>query len=414
VSTLSSKATETEGLFRGLDRPGRRVVITGQVGVDKTPFLLSVADLAIQRGYDVTLCNVGEMMYADAPDVVSGRILDLPLGRLNSLRRAVFKEILEQARSARSLLVNTHATFRWRHGVFAAFDHDQMSQLDADLYVTVVDNVDAVHERLEREHDIDHTLKDLLVWREEEILATEVLAKAVRGHGCFYIVARSRSPQAEEVLYRLIFEPWRKKAYLSFPMTHVTNELEVMAEIDLFRETMAEHFTAFDPGMVEEKQLVTAAADARRQGESHVRRQVNGRTVMLDANELLAVAKDIDGQIYARDFMLIEQADMIVSYIPAMPDGQPGLSSGVERELQHAFETTKEVYVIWRPKAGPSPFITETATQIFADLAEALAYFQRVGHIGDYQLPLMGPAQPGRTQHPSGNDDRNDEPSANE
>ena len=58
-----------------------------------------------------------------------------------------------------------------------------MLELDADLYVTLVDNVDAVHERLTREHDLPHTLKDILVWREEEILATEVLANAVRGHG---------------------------------------------------------------------------------------------------------------------------------------------------------------------------------------------------------------------------------------
>ncbi len=66
---------------------------------------------------------------------------------------------------------------------------------------------------------------------------------------------------------------------------------------------------------------------------------------------------------------------MIISYIPELPDGKPGLSSGVERELQHAHEATKEVFVIWPSRAAPSPFITETATRVFAALDEALAYF---------------------------------------
>ena len=47
-----------------------------------------------------------------------------------------------------------------------------------------------MHYRLVRDGHVDHTLKDLMVWREEEILATELLSQIVRGHGCFYILAR--------------------------------------------------------------------------------------------------------------------------------------------------------------------------------------------------------------------------------
>ena len=63
-------------------------------------------------------------------------------------------------------------------------------------------------------------------------------------------------------------------------------------------------------------------------------------------------------------------------------DGVPGLSSGVERELQHAFEHTKEVYVVWKPRKSPSPFITETATKIFRSVEEALSYFEGEGMFG--------------------------------
>jgi len=161
-----------------------RTIITGTVGLDKVPYLEKVEAIARQNGFDVTLCHVGERMYAEAPDVAGGRILDLPLSRLTTLRRSVFKDILALAETCENLIVNTHATFRWKHGLFPAFDFDQLSQLNPDLFICLIDNVDALHARLERDHLIDHSLKDLLVWREEETLATELMMKGCsRGAG---------------------------------------------------------------------------------------------------------------------------------------------------------------------------------------------------------------------------------------
>jgi hypothetical protein len=91
-----------------------------------------------------------------------------------------------------------------------------------------------------------------------------------------------------------------------------------------------------------------------------------------------------------RDFKLIDQADMIVSYVPELKSESgkiiPGLSSGVERELQHAWEHAKEVYVVWKPSKNPSPFITETATKVFDSVEEALAYFEEKGMFAEKNL----------------------------
>jgi adenylate kinase len=47
---------------------------------------------------------------------------------------------------------------------------------------------------------------------------------------------------------------------------------------------------------------------------------------------------------------------MIVSLHPRTAGGRTSRAfSGVERELQHAFEHTKEVYVVWKPKKKPEP-----------------------------------------------------------
>jgi len=389
---------QTGPLFRRPRAKGRRVVVTGQVGVDKKPFLDKVARRAEARGQRVKVYHVGDMMYAEAPDVRPGRILDLPLARLHALRRSVFKDILADVNKHETVIVNTHAAFRWKHGLFPAFDHDQMLALDADLYITLVDNLDVVHERLLRDHDVPHALKDVLVWREEEILATEILASAIRGHGCFYVFARGIEDNALESLYRLIFRPETKRVYPSFPITHVVDMPETLARIDAFRAQIAEHFITFDPGDVDEKRLLFEAGAAMQRGEKKITIEVNGRQVEFDVNEVTGVARDIDAQIYARDFKLIDQSDMIVSFIPELPTGKPGVSSGVERELQHAYEATKEVYVIWQPRAEPSPFVTETATKVFGSTQEALDYFQGQGYIKQVQKPLFQPGDKPREQ----------------
>ncbi|HEV8292809.1 MAG TPA: AAA family ATPase, partial [Tepidisphaeraceae bacterium] len=247
-----------------------RVLITGQVGVDKGPYLEGVEELARGAGKALQVYHVGKMMYQEAPDVPVGRILNLPITRLNTLRRAVFKEILRGAEQHENVVVNSHATFRWRHGLFAAFDFDQIKAFDADLYITLLDNVESVHSRLVRDHEIDHTLKDIMVWREEELLATEILANITRGYGHFYMISRGRDIPTTQTIYRLMFEPQRKKVYLSFPMSHVMDQPATLKEIEQFKKAMHQHFVCFDPGDVDEFLIYTAGEKAQQEGRSSV------------------------------------------------------------------------------------------------------------------------------------------------
>jgi len=364
-----------------------RAIITGQVGMDKKSYLKQVGDFAASQGESIDMYHVGNMMYDEALDIRSGRILDLPISRLNSLRRAAFKDIISESKGQENMLVNTHATFRWRHGLFSACDFDQMEEFNADMFICLVDNIEVVHQRLHAKHDIDATLKDCMVWREEEILATELMAQAIPGSK-FYIVARGRYSQTSKTIFQLLCRPEMKKVYPSFPMSHVIDMPEVMAEIDAFRAKLAEHFITFDPGDVDEKLLLDRALDAAKEGKDffdHQPHQLGGPEHKLDpikmtTREVLDIAGDVDGQIYMRDFKLIDQADMIVSLVPELTSDTgkviPALSSGVERELQHAWEHAKEVYVVWKPSKNPSPFITETATKVFKSTEEALEYFE--------------------------------------
>ncbi len=373
-----------------------RAIITGQVGMDKKAYLNAVTRLAAERGHTLHTYHVGDMMYDEAKDVRPGKILDLQLSRLNALRRSAFKDIIREADGQEHVIVNTHATFRWRHGLFAAFDFDQMQALAPDCLICLLDNIEVVHARLHREHIIDATLKDLMVWREEEIMATELLAQALGVANRFYVLSRGRHIDTVETCYRLICRPDMRTVYPSFPMTHVVGLPDTLAEIDAFRAELAKHFIAFDPGDVDEKLLLDAAIAAAKEGKDFVEMDAGSFTggrekLPVPVKQVLDIAGDVDGQIYARDFKMVRQSDMIVSLVPELPGsgsggGMPGLSSGVERELHHAFEHGREVYVVWKPKKNPSPFITETATKVFKSTEEALRYFEDAGMFAQNNL----------------------------
>ncbi|MBL7215302.1 MAG: AAA family ATPase [Phycisphaerae bacterium] len=352
------------------------IVVTGMVGIDKKQYLAEVCESARKRRHEILLCNVGDLMYAESPDITPGRILDISLKRLHSLRRSIIKDIIAKTKTHEHVIVNTHATFRWRHGLFPAFDFYQMRQLNPDLFVCLIDGVEPLHCRLSREHPIRHTLKDLIVWREEEVLATQMMQQGTNENAPYYILARGLTENTTDMFYRLAFEPQRKKAYLSFPMTHVAGMDEVLAMIATFRRSMKTILTCFDPADLEEAYLPYYAEQAQKAGRKTIKVEVLGQTIQLDAAEVRQIEPDINSQIYARDFALIDQADMIISFIPELADGMPALSSGVERELQHAHEAAKQVYVIWMPKKEPSVFVTQTANKIFRSPQEALSYFE--------------------------------------
>jgi adenylate kinase len=356
------------------------VVVTGMVGVDKKSYLARVCQYAAENSEEVLLCNVGDMMYAEAPDIPPGKILDIPMKRLSSLRRSVFKDIIAKAQDASNLIVNTHATFRWRHGLFPAVDFDQMRQLNTDMYICLIDGVSVLHSRLVDEHSIEHSLKDLIVWREEEIIGTEMLCKGINERIPFYCLARGTGEQTTETFYKLVFDGGTKKAYLSFPMTAVDEMEDVRRGIDEFRELMKRIFICFDPGDLEESYLPQKAQQAKQKGLDFIEVPVLGRQVRLDLHEVQQIERDINSQIYARDFMLIDQSEMIISFIPTLADGRAAISSGVERELQHAHEAAKDVYVIWTAKQTPSVFVTQTATKVFGKVTEAVDYFKEKGY----------------------------------
>jgi adenylate kinase len=144
---------------------------------------------------------------------------------------------------------------------------------------------------------------------------------------------------------------------------------------------MKQSFICFDPADLEECYLPEMARRAAEEGLDYVEATAVGRQVRLDLNEVRQIQRDINSQTYARDFMMIDQSEMIISLVPSMEDGRAAISSGVERELQHAHEAAKEVYVIWTAKQSPSVFVTQTATKVFKSIESAVDFFENKKYI---------------------------------
>jgi len=208
-----------------------------------------------------------------------------------------------------------------------------------------------------------------------------MLCKGINESIPLYCLARGAVEETIETFYGLVFEDSGEKAYLSFPMTNVGKMENVKKEIDEFRRLMKGFFICFDPGDLEESYLPHYARQAALKGLDFVEVTTPGQKIRLDLHEVQQIESDISSQIYARDFLLIEQSDMIMSFIPTLADGRAAISSGVERELQHAHEAAKEVYVIWTAKQSPSVFVTQTATKVFDNLPGAIDFFKKKGYI---------------------------------
>ena len=357
-----------------------RVICTGQSGLNKDEPLDEVSALAQKDGKEVKVYHVGDLMYKRGRNITPGKILNLPLRELNTLRGLVFRDILHDIGEGDNVIIDTHATFRWSHGLFSAFDFEELKWFSADMYITIVDDVDAIIARLNKRESPDlyrYKLKDIMVWREEEILATELISGLDPDRSRFFIATRVDSA---ETIYRLMFQNHLKKAYLSFPITHVQEQGEILAKIDLFREEMKKHLIAFDPLLMNEKRLHTEMLAELGKGspKDFIEVESIGHKQKINMSDILEIINDIDGQIISRDFKLIDQSDMILAYIPKDDAGRPIISPGVIRELDHAHDEMKEIYVIWDSPEDPSVFITNLMpVSIFSRLDEAVDFFKR-------------------------------------
>lgn len=362
-----------------------KVIATGISGSGRGEYLRRVVEYARSEGKEVKLFDVGKMMFDTAEKlgirIPEDKILDLAPSTLSYLRTTVFEQILRESREYENIIVSTHACFRWRRHLLQAFDFHYLDQLKPNMYISIVDSIASIKARLEAKEGWRGRLmlKDIIVWRDEEVFITKSVADFQRKP--FYVIAYK---EPAETLYRLMFEPDVKKTYLSYPITHSERNEENLRRKDKFRDKLREAgLIVFDPMEIEDVRLLEMLEDNR----DGVEVEVDGFKTFIPAEEIRDVAEDIQHQTVANDYQLIDQSDFVTVYYYL-----PVMSPGVLSEMTYGFTNNKHVYVVFE---GPeSPFFRYYSTRIFKDEGSLLKFYYEEGYIkrlpGNDEAPIHG------------------------
>lgn len=220
-----------------------RVVCTGQSGLNKAKFLRRVQELAKTQGHNIRLYDVGQLV-CDEAAVDPNAILNLRLPHLECLRRRVHRFILDDLTENKPehAILCTHAAFRWEFGLFLAINPEDLMAFRPDLFITLIDDVDAIRLELDKRRQAHPqrpwlSLLDILYWREEEIDITQLCARFLSSNERqigFFIVPKMHQVRAFDgtleilkdnirLFYRLMFErQHRKRVYICFPVSQVS------------------------------------------------------------------------------------------------------------------------------------------------------------------------------------------------
>ena len=403
-----------------------KIIVTGQSGLGKAPYLEGVKELLEQESRTMHIETLGRRMIQIAgKQVTETTILNIPLAHLSTIRKCALREFFKEVESLRSnfVVLNSHAVFRWHHGLIPALDIETIRHFEPDLIVCLIDDAQKIRGGLQNRGTDFLAFWELFAWREEEIWISKMLADAsadISGKEVeFYLIPKAQGP---ELLAQILLNPKRPKVYASFPITGLSKEEE--EEVIAFREELKRHVIVFDPYAIRERsilsivhtfleevnedmtkeywkllnesfshlsevteKLASPSANSRDLQISLSKDPQNAKWGFLSSldfflagahiagNELRSIMEAIDSQIISRDYLLIDQSDFVIMYIKSMEKKpRPLISAGSQSEMVYAYSRGKPVYVIY--KYGPkylSPWITQYA-KVFHTLQECLSY----------------------------------------
>ena len=281
-------------------------------------------------------------------DVKREKMLDLSPPTLHALRSTVFERILREVEEYEgknkdiAIIINTHATFRWREHLMPGLDFFYLTKLQPDLFITVIDVINDIYDTLEANPlwgGMNNRLQ-IGIWQEEEAFITKLMAEIIKKP--FYLIARRQPPNT---LYKLIFEhDVSERVYLSYPMTHIKDSEKKKEIEDLTNELRDLGFIVFDPGTMELEKIHEEIPEDIRVFDFY--------------------------QTVYRDFQLIDQGTMVVVFYPEIVH-----SSGVVNEQAYGFRNNKYVFAIF-PAENYSPFTSFFADKTFISVETLIKYLK--------------------------------------
>ena len=314
------------------------VITTAISGSGRGEYLEGLLKHAKKNKKSVKVYHVGDMLFEHAKKtgiaLTPENVLNSNPAVINAVRSGVFESIMAELPAARkkydAVIINVHAMFFWKHVFARAWDTYYIPHLAPDLFVTFINDATKVCGYLQTRQQwkpMRVTPYEMLLWSNVEVEVTAGWAEMMhQPHYVIPVAAPSR------LMYRLMFESKTETAYVSMPLTHGF-KTSLQEKVDKLIKTVDKHFIIFDPRHIE------------------LAPPTKGGNVDLV----------VHNQIVNRDlYWLVRQSDRVIAYFPEVVS-----SPGVIHELREAYETNKEVWLIWPENATQSPFITYYAHRVF-------------------------------------------------
>lgn len=319
----------------------------------------------------IRVFNTGDTIFDIAEEmrrpIRRAKVLDKLDPELDPYRAAAFERILKEAKNCEDVILRTHACFRWKNCLRKAFDLFYLKEFEPDYYVTIVDNIGRIKARMERNRQWKGklTIKEILIWRAEETLLTELMASYQEKK--FYVIPQSLPVDA---FLKVIYHNETPKIYLSYPMSHfVKNTEEWLREKDKKRERLRKKFVVFDPSDVNDPTLLGVARHAEAKGQKKFSIRLLKDEASFTTKEVFQAKNDIQFQTVSLDYKFIDQSDIVVVLYPeAVP------SHGVLSEVKYA-SANKDVYIV--TTLEEDPFTEYEITGRFRSIDDLLAALEQ-------------------------------------
>ena len=329
------------------------ILATSISGSGRKEYLNGFAEYAKRYGKRVKIYFVGDLIFEHAAEIgvhiTPENVLNANPHVINAVRAAVFEDILGKitadVKKYDCIVVSIHGFFYWKKFFRRAYDYFYLNQLSPNLFVTFIDGGAAMLERLNERRQWKSeklTLHEILVWQNVEVETTASIAEFQRKD--FYAVPTG---QPFSTLYKLAFIPRMEPVYVSMPMTHLKDPKD-KKRVDKFVENLNKYFTVFDPRAIEIKTGIASVFAKQKDRAS-------------DYNH--TVLRDL--------YWLIRQSKKTIAFYPKVVS-----SPGVINELREAFETNKDVWLIYPEKAA-SPFLTYFCGRIFSSEKEFFRFLDK-------------------------------------
>jgi len=284
-----------------------------------------------------------------------------------------FQEIQKEFRASRCkhFFLGAHLLYRYGRVPSVAADLRQLAQWRPDCIVTLTDDIYCVRERVHQGGHTAFTFQELLLWRLEELLLGDVLARLVSSKTPppNYLIS-VRHPVRNFV--RLIFAHGKEakgadrrcgRVYLSFNISDTRHTDSGRNEIDAFRRKFFsyEDLFVFDPLMIDELPPVYQVTGRSSPPPSSPHIDYDPREprwrwpwlggdfspivddsdlhsrypLKIPVDELRSAAETIDTQVSNRDIRLVDQAHYLALWRPTMTR-EASVSAGVRGEMEFA------------------------------------------------------------------------------